>query len=75
MKRQKKYRWKVLHRLVKETEIDKKTGSIIIPPVNVLQPAMARMKRYHLPPIAPLNFIEYVISVYAVKKLRETIIL
>jgi len=68
MHRQKKYRWKILHRLVKETEIDKKTGSIIIPPVNVLQPHIARMKRYHLPPLAPLNFIEYVISVYAIQK-------
>ena len=67
MDKQKKYRWKILHRLVKETEIDEKTGSIIIPPVNVLQPAMARMKRYHLPPIAPLTFIEYVISVYAIQ--------
>ena len=68
MNKQKKYRWKILHRLVKETEIDEKTGSIIIPPVNTLQPAMARMKRYHLPPIAPLTFIEYVISVYAIQK-------
>ena len=35
MNRQKKYRWKVLHRLVKETEIEKKQDGIIIPPVNV----------------------------------------
>ena len=68
MQRQKKYRWKILHRLVKETEIDEKTGSIIIPPVKVLQPGMARMKRYHLPKLPPDTFKEYIASVYAIQK-------
>ena len=52
MNKQKKYKWKVLHRLVKETEIDEKTGSFIIPPV-VIHPDIARMKRYHLPTLPP----------------------
>ena len=68
MDKQKKYRWKVLHRLVKETEIDEKTGSIIIPPVTVLQAGMARMKRYHLPTLPPNPFIDYITSVYAIQK-------
>ena len=68
MNRQKKYKWKVLHRLVKETEIDKKTGSIIIPPLNVMQPEIARMKRYHLPKLPPDTFKEYIASVYAIQK-------
>ena len=68
MNRQKKYKWKVLHRLVKETEIDKKTGSFIIPPVNVSEPAIARMKRYHLPKLPPDTFKEYIDSVYAIQK-------
>ncbi len=67
MNRQKKYKWKVLHRLVKETEIDKKTGSFIIPPV-VSEPAIARMKRYHLPKLPPDTFKEYIASVYAIQK-------
>ena len=69
MHRQKKYRWKILHRLVKETEINK-TGGIIIPPVNdVLRPPhTARMITYTLPALAPLTFIEYVISVYGIQK-------
>ena len=67
MHRQKKYRWKILHRLVKETEIDKETGSFIIPPV-VSEPAIARMKRYHLPKLPPDTFKEYIDSVYAIQK-------
>jgi hypothetical protein len=68
MNRQKKYKWKVLHRLVKETEIDEKTGSFIIPPVNVGEPAIARMGRYHLPKLPPDTFKEYIASVYAIQK-------
>ncbi len=67
MHRQKKYRWKILHRLVKETEIDEKTGSIIIPPVNVIAPGMFQ-KRYHLPKLPPDTFKEYIASVYAIQK-------
>ena len=68
MNKQKKYKWKVLHRLVKETEIDEKTGSFIIPPVNVIQPDIVRMKRYHLPTLPPDTFKEYIASVYAIQK-------
>lgn len=68
MHRQKKYKWKVLHRLVKETEIDEKTGSLIIPPVNVMQPRTSYVKRYHLPKLPPDTFKEYIASVYAIQK-------
>ena len=69
MHRQKKYKWKVLHRLVKETEIDK-TGGIIIPPVNdvLRQPGTPRMITYVLPKLPPHTFKEYIASVYAIQK-------
>ena len=64
MNTQKKYRWKVLHRVLKETTKDKE-GFILLPTLM----HQKTMHGYpHLPKDPPTFFIMYLTSIYGIQK-------
>ncbi len=72
MNLQKKYRWKVLHRIVKETTFDKE-GFIHLPTFSGY--ARATFKGYsYLPKEMPASFFSYLHHIYGLRKNEKNLV-
>jgi len=72
MNLQKKYRWKVLHRIVKETTFDKE-GFIHLP--TLIGEGCATFRGYsYLPKDMPSSFFSYLHNIYGLRKNEKNLV-
>ena len=72
MNLQKKYRWKVLHKIVKETTIDKE-GFIQLP--TLIGEVAATFRGYpYLPKEMPLSLFSYLQNIYGLQKNEKNLL-
>ena len=72
MNLQKKYRWKVLHKIVKETTIDK-DGFIQLP--TLIGEVAATFRGYpYLPKEMPLSLFSYLQNIYGIQKNEKNLL-
>ncbi len=72
MNLQKKYRWKVLHKIVKETTIDK-DGFIQLP--TLIGEVAATFRGYpYLPKEMPVSFFSYLHHIYGLRKDEKNLV-
>ena len=68
MNKQKKYRWKVLHKIVKETTVDK-NGFIHLPTLIGEQGGYSTFRGYsYLPKDMPPSLFSYLKNIYGLQK-------